>query len=114
MLAILPFVVAAFEIWLFVGDDRDEEEFEEFVLERVCWEMATEVLMMLAEWDSVDREAIVPQAWWCCSQSLCWQYDPQYLATLQPPQVSFAFLPQFQHDCCQTEDRGEGMRTLWV
>lgn len=37
-----------------------------------------------------------PHTWWCFSQSLCWQNEPQYRAVLQPLQVSLAFLPQFQ------------------
>lgn len=37
-----------------------------------------------------------PQMWWCFSQSLCWQNEPQYRAVLQPLQVSLAFRPQFQ------------------
>lgn len=39
---------------------------------------------------------VCPQMWWCFSQSLCWQKEPQYRAVLQPLQVSLAFRPQFQ------------------
>merc|ERR1711954_303051 len=35
----------------------------------------------------------------CSSQSLCWQNGPQYLARLQPEQVSLAGRPQFQQHC---------------
>lgn len=41
----------------------------------------------------------LPHTWWWFSQSLCWQKDPQYRATLQPLHVSLAFLPQFQQLC---------------
>lgn len=40
-----------------------------------------------------------PHTWWCFSQSLCWQKEPQYLAVLQPLHVSLAFRPQFQQLC---------------
>lgn len=50
--------------------------------------------------EEVDVEASAgEQTLWCESQSLCWQKGPQYLATLHPLQVSWAFLPQFQHAC---------------
>lgn len=39
---------------------------------------------------------VCPQMWWCFSQSLCWQNEPQYRAVLQPLQVSLALRPQFQ------------------
>lgn len=46
---------------------------------------------------TVETEPLLwPQTLWWLSQSLCWQNDPQYLATLHPLQVSLAFLPQFQ------------------
>lgn len=41
-----------------MGDDLDEDEFDELVFERVCCEIATDVLT-LAEC-SAERDAIVP------------------------------------------------------
>lgn len=40
--------------------------------------------------------SVCPQMWWCFSQSLCWQNEPQYRAVLHPLQVSLALRPQFQ------------------
>lgn len=92
----MPFAVAEAVIW-FGGEDLDDDEFDEFVLKRVCWTVA-DVLALFADCESVVvRDAIEPHAWWCCSQFLCWQNDPQYRAIPHPPQVSLAFLPQFQH-----------------
>lgn len=96
----MPFAVAEAVIW-FGGEDLDDDEFDEFVLKRVCWTVVADALTLLFAallvCDSVVRDAIEPHAWWCCSQFLCWQNDPQYRAMPQPPHVSLAFLPQFQH-----------------
>ena len=51
--------------------------------------------------DAVDATGFFPHTWWWCSQSLCWQKDPQYRAVLQPLQVSLALRPQFQQLCKQ-------------
>lgn len=51
-------------------------------------------------WKWTLRNSKWKPTWWCCSQSLCWQNEPQYLAKLQPEQVSLAFRPQFQHVFC--------------
>lgn len=40
--------------------------------------------------------SVWPHTWWCFSQSLCWQKEPQYRAVLQPLHVSLALRPQFQ------------------
>lgn len=43
--------------------------------------------------------SVWPHTWWCFSQSLCWQKEPQYRAVLQPLHVSLALRPQFQQLC---------------
>lgn len=51
-----------------------------------------------------------PQMWWCFSQSLCWQNEPQYRAVLQPLHVSLALRPQFQQ-LCRGQKQAESVKS---
>jgi hypothetical protein len=88
------------------GDDRDEfDVFDDVVVIDVRgW-----TIFVVGCGASADADrALFPHAWWCCSQSLCWQNAPQYRAKLHPEQVSFALRPQFQH-ACQND-----LKNLWI
>ena len=57
---------------------------------------------------------VCPQMWWCFSQSLCWQKEPQYRAVLQPLQVSLALRPQFQQLYGRRQKRVTSPISTWT
>lgn len=56
------------------------------------WRLSIRIIQNL--WNSIRK-----LTWVWFSQSLCWQYELQYLAILHPEHVSLALRPHVQQDC---------------